>query len=262
MTNKQKTLLILLTTVLTAGLLAPSFAQGPREQSDDWQWVLTPYFWLAGMDGDVTVKGNKSSVDEDFSDLVEKLDFAAMGRVEAWKNNFGITSDMVYMSLEDDFKTPGPDIDVTLEQFIWDLGASVMLSESPLGSSGVSKITFEAMGGGRYVYIEPAVDFRPGPKFDKSLEYFEPFFGGRIRVRINEKWLVAVRGDIGGFDIGDSSDLTWNLVVAADLALSERTSLVFGYKIMDINVDKGSGPTKNELDMQISGPAIGVAIHL
>jgi hypothetical protein len=261
-TRKQKTVVTLLTALVVGTLLAPAFAQPPREQSDDWQYVLTPFFWFAGADGEIKAKGTTSDIDQDFSDIIEVVNIACFGRFEAWKGNIGITANLEYIDLEEDKDTPIGNVEGSMTTFFSELGVSVLLSESPLGSNDSSKLTFEAMGGGRYAYFETGVDITPGPNASKDYSYIEPFIGGRVRLQANENWGFAVRGDIGGFGVGDASELTWTLIAGADLALSETTSLVFGYKILDIEFEKGSGASKRELDLQMSGPAIGLAINL
>ena len=58
------------------GLASPAVAQ-----AGDWQYELTPYLFAAGMKGDVQ-SGTlpKVTTDVSFSDILDVLDFGAMGR--------------------------------------------------------------------------------------------------------------------------------------------------------------------------------------
>ena len=63
------------------------------------------------------------------------------------------------------------------------------------------------------------------------------------------------RADIGGFDIG--SDLSWQLAGYLSFQASDATSIVVGYRLLDIEYDEGSGADRFELDAQLRGPVIG-----
>ena len=68
-----------------------------------------------------------------------------------------------------------------------------------------------------------------------------------------------VRGDVGGFGVG--SELTWNAALHLAHQLSEGVSLGFGYHVMDVDFEDGSGLSKFTYDVQIHGPQIGVGFH-
>ena len=42
--------------------------------SDDWRVTLSPYSWLLAAEGDATVRGVKAEIDQDFSDILKKID--------------------------------------------------------------------------------------------------------------------------------------------------------------------------------------------
>jgi len=68
------------------GLCAPITAPAAEDQAGRWQYELVPYFWAAGMKGDVQSGPlPKTSVDVDFSEIWDNLDFGAMGAFEARK---------------------------------------------------------------------------------------------------------------------------------------------------------------------------------
>ncbi len=66
---------------------------------DDWEFVVAPYLWMAGMIGDVTVKGTDSEVDAGFSDILDSLDAAFLGYIEARKGKWGFYTDASYLKL-------------------------------------------------------------------------------------------------------------------------------------------------------------------
>ncbi len=82
----------------------------------------------------------------------------------------------------------------------------------------------------------------------------DPIIGGRFHMSLSERWLLTLRGDIGGFGVG--SDLTWNVAARLGYRLSERTTLAFGYRHLDIDYDSG----KLELDAEFSGTFLGMSL--
>lgn len=89
----------------------------------------------------------------------------------------------------------------------------------------------------------------------------EPFFGGRIIWDITDKFAVVVRRDIGGFEIGSGSDLTWNLILGIDYQLTEKLNFKFGYRLLDIDYSRGSGNEELGVDAQMRGPIFGLTIN-
>ncbi|MGE0723391.1 MAG: hypothetical protein AB7O45_03400, partial [Alphaproteobacteria bacterium] len=61
--------------LIAAGLVAGGSPNPAAAQQDGWVVNLTPYLWMQGMSGDMTVRGRKASVDDNFFDLLDKSDF-------------------------------------------------------------------------------------------------------------------------------------------------------------------------------------------
>ncbi len=86
----------------------------------------------------------------------------------------------------------------------------------------------------------------------------DPLLGARVRRALNDRWQAHLRGDIGGFGVG--SDFTWNLEVDASVRVTERLSLIFGYRVLNIDYDEGVGLQRFLFDAGISGPRFGMAL--
>ncbi len=96
------------------------------KNSNQWNVEFTPYFWMAEIDGDATLRGRTGPVEASFSDLLDKLDIAFMGRLEAWKGEWGLFLDGLYMDLGAEFSTPqgliSADVDVKMTILEFGLG--------------------------------------------------------------------------------------------------------------------------------------------
>ncbi len=241
--------------------------------SNKWNIELTPYFWVAELDGDATLRGRTGQVDVSFSDLLDNLDIAFMGRLEAWKGKWGLFMEALYMDLGAEFSTPqglvSADIDVKMA--ILEFGLGYHLWETQVGKEGSQKLSFDLLGGVRYINLEGEVDIRTGGPlsglglaigrtFGRRQEWVDPIIGGRLRWNIDDKLAAAVRFDFGGFDIGEGSNLTWNLVAGIDYKLKENMSLKAGYRIFDLDYDSGSGNKEFGIDAQFKGPIFGLTM--
>ena len=70
------------------------YSMDELDNSNKWNIELTPYFWAAELKGDATLRGRTGPVEVGFSDLLDNLDIAFMGRLEAWKGEWG---DLTFM---------------------------------------------------------------------------------------------------------------------------------------------------------------------
>jgi opacity protein-like surface antigen len=69
------------------------------------------------------------------------------------------------------------------------------------------------------------------------------------------------RGDIGGFGMGTSSTLAWNVIAGLSWQTTEHLSLVAGYRDFDINAAQGSGTTRFGIHAKMQGPFIAFALQ-
>jgi hypothetical protein len=251
-----KSELLLLTAVLaTVGLTSHAGAQ--EAKSEEWEFYLTPYLWMSSIEGDISVAGKSYPMDMSFSDILDQLDLAFMGRFEAWKKPWGFSVDALYMNLEDEIQRPLVKVEPKTESLIADFGVSRWLGEVPLGQGdNPATMSFELIGGARYSYLKTGVDITPGARLRRSSDWLEPFVGGRIRLRASDKWAFVVRGDAGGFGIGSASELTWNVALVIHYQWLSNLSLQLGYRIMGLDVEHGPA----ELDAEFHGPGLGATV--
>ncbi len=267
---------------------APASETFESDAGSDFEIILMPYIWAASVDGDITVKGITADVDLDFHDALELLTIGAMGRGEVWwKGRVGLTTDLLYMDLEDDFDvTVGTrlanrpigrllerrgidlprdiDIDVFFRQVVWEFGAGVRPLDLSFGGADdeVFRTFFDVLGGGRYWFFKTRVEIDPPDARESvSLDWVEPYVGGRIGLGLFNRVTVAVRGDAGGFGVGSGSDLTWNLVAGVDVRLFGGASASLGYRILDLDYSRGSGDDRREAELQLTGPILGFGLR-
>jgi hypothetical protein len=288
MKGRGKSLWIISAAVLALVASTPwAWAQGQGAAAqmtggeyDDWNYGFELRSWLTMFSGDVTARGNDTSVDIDFGDLMHLLDelqFIFDGHVEVKKGPFGLILDGFYVNLEDqsglDFAVPvlvppigtveiplKAKLDV-LSEIAYVEGAfayDIWTSSSWRGGWPVWRL--EALAGGRYYYLRTRIEADlTGPRgttvpfeLDGSRDWVDPIVGGRFSWRPAEGWLVGLRSDFGGFTIG--SDFAWNVEATVEYQLANWLYVDAGYRALYADYEQGSF----KYDVWTHGPWIGI----
>ena len=64
-------------TAMMMPLWVPTvFAEEKPHDNSDWEFQVAPYMWFLSASGDVTVKGQESDLDLEFSDIWDELNIA------------------------------------------------------------------------------------------------------------------------------------------------------------------------------------------
>src|SRR5262249_764966 len=95
---------------------------------------------------------------------------------------------------------------------------------------------------------------------EKSVSWFDPLVGARIRHQFAPTWNFVLSGDVGGFGAG--SKFSWQaLALLEHENCRSRTvtwSGMLGYKALFIDYSQGRGVTLYNYDMTMHGPIFGV----
>lgn len=228
-----------------AGLLTGLGPLGPAQAADEWEVTVTPYLWASGMKGE-TQDGRlpKTSVDMDFSDIMDTLDFGLMGQLEARKNRWGVFVDAIYMKLSDSAEAspvvPGGSPDLHAKAKIKQATLAAALTYRAL--EGASPV--DLFGGVRYTKLDVDAELDASVfggavglqlNRDATKDWFDPYIGVRAQRRLNDKWTLVGYGDVGGFGVG--SDFTWQASLGANYDLSKTASVTFGYRYFSVDYD-------------------------
>lgn len=214
----------------------------------EWKHRLTPYLMGASLEGTVGAAGQEVDVDLSASDLLSNLEFGFMINYRAETDRFSIGFDGLYTGLGATLESPSAEVDV--DQYMIEVTGGYRAAPP-----------VEILAGIRYNRLSNAIDFR-GPlatQVSASKDWVDPIVGARFTAPLSAKWSFRGRADIGGFGIG--SDLTWQLGGYLDVRLSPRSSLQFGYRLLDTDYESGSGLSRFKYDTLVSGPAFGLSLH-
>lgn len=230
-----------------------------------WSFRVMPYLWSLQADGDLTVRGVTTDLDVSMGTFlnlfVNQINWAALGQIEATNGKVGLLFNGVYADLQpakqiprlafsSDLRLAVLDCDVTYELE----GLSCRLGE---GSR------FEVLAGVRYYSLSAGITVT-GPRGNTASDsgtedWLDPIVGARMRVPLRPCLTGTLRGDVGGFGIGEASRFSWNIEANLEYRLSQSCSLFAGYRWLDVDYTSGSGNRRFALDANLNGPVLGFA---
>ncbi|MGH7679718.1 MAG: hypothetical protein ACRENU_14710 [Gemmatimonadaceae bacterium] len=238
--------------LLAALALRPASAQ--QSMTPHWTFAVTPYFWAAGIDGDVASFGLPViSVDASFSDIFDALDFGMMAAAEARYDVYSFFGDFMYTKISGAKGTPrgvvAQRVEVGSEMFAGLLGGGYSLWK---GTSG-------------------HIDFAAGLRL-WSVDNDIAITGGVLDGRSESDgatWMDGVggfRGTYGSYKAfltgwalvgAGGAELEWDLALAPGFRFSDTFSVALGYRVLGIDYEHDGFV----LDVREHGPILGVGIR-
>ena len=230
----------------------PTAARNVPGKEQTWEFNVTPYLWLMGMDGDLRVDDTTVDIDVGFSDLEDNINWGLMFQAEAWKGKLGFYVNPVISQLEVEAESAGGDVDVTTTMYLTDFGVYYrFLGERT--KEGRLRIA-DASIGGRYFYLDNEIDFPVIADVDGSTDFIDLTVGGRYGMEVTDRLGFFLQGDIGGFDLGSSSQFAWNAIGLVFWNVGKHGRLLAGYRYLYADRDKGGS---TGVEMAFEGPLLG-----
>lgn len=128
--------------------------------NDGWTFAVSPYFWGAGISGDVGQFGLPAVyLESDFGDILKDLDFGFMAVGEARHDRFSIFGDVIYNKVSSGASTPlgivAGRVDSTSETFAGVVGAGYAVFQE--GRSNI-----DVVAGARVWHASTEISFSGG----------------------------------------------------------------------------------------------------
>lgn len=234
----QRIGLFAVVAMVMAGTPAPAVAQ---PTPDEWNVLVAPYLMGAAMSGATTVRGVDVDVDLSASDIFSNLQFGAMGVVVARKGVWGFGSDLIWMALG----TTVRDTNVDFNQ-----GAFAFYGLRQIGPA--ADVTF----GLRVNTLQGELTFK-GPDVTRNQDktWVDPIAGVTLRTPADHRAQLRLYTEVGGFGAG--SDFTWQVFPSVSFRLSQKASLDFGYRWLDVDYATGERNEQFRYDVLTQGPVFG-----
>lgn len=227
-------------------LIALMSAIPATAQDDSWKIEVTPYVWMAALEGDVTAGPLSVPLDVSFGDVLEDLEIAFIGHLEAHNDQWAVFTDVVYLELG----RAQRNLDFDVTQLILEGGVGYRLSDS-----------FEAIAGVRYWNLDTRVGrvIDPMLELESEKDWVDPIVGGRFLVPLSDKWALGLRGDLGGFGAG--SEFSWNVAAFFNWQVSESVSLLGGYRALGVDYEDSDSAVAFKYDTTTHGPGIAASFQ-
>jgi hypothetical protein len=237
---------------------------------EGWTFDAGLYGWLTATSGTIDVRGQQTSINSSFADLVQRSDslIGIMGHAEAHKDQFSGILDFVYADIGYKPSTVGPfGAKATSKLTIIDATGAYRFGRWPLGLGSDTSFAVEGLAGLRYNSVGGSLDFQSAggvqpPNVSQSKDWIDPIIGTRLSATLSESWAASLRGDIGGFGVG--SDFTWQaaLVISYSFKLFDAdASADFGYRALSWRFSNGGGSQEFKWSANFHGPVIGLMFH-
>lgn len=252
-----------LSAALAVAMAVGFLLGGHSAAAQDREWIVVPYLWGADTSLDLLVMDDPVyEGDLDFSDLVDKLDFAFQLHVETRKDRLGLLLDFTYLDTSDGFTssaTPLPGdtrVDTSADLTILEVGGFYRPSGDAYG--------WDLLLGARAIDVNAELTLTPpapltSRQLDGSKSLTDGFAGLRYVGSIGDNWFVTLRGDAGA----GGSDLSLNLVAlfGYQFGANGQYSVLAGYRHFDLEFEDSNDGVPVEVDMTMSGPQLGFAFR-
>jgi hypothetical protein len=221
------------------------------DKSEQWKSFLSIYGWLPAINGDLKAKGVEADLDVSYSDILSKLNFAFFAHYEGFKGHWGIMLDGLYAYLEAEKEQPGGAVpgrrQIKFRQSLIELAVPYRLTWNP--------VVADVFIGGRFNYLYAEIGIPSlAVKKDDNLAFVDPIVGGRVFIPLAKNWYLGLRGDIGGFGIGNASDLALNGNAFVNWQVTPLISVQGGYRALYMKYNEGD----NEYKGTQHGPWLGI----
>jgi hypothetical protein len=197
--------------VMAADAYSPMTPQAQQAETEEgWTFAFAPYFWAAGLSGDVAQFGLPTvEVDSSFSDILDQLDFGAMAIGEARYDRYSIFGDVMYSKISGSAGTPrgivASSVEVTSETFVGLLGVGYSIIDD-------NSARLDVVAGARVWSVDTDLSFSGG-----ILDGVSQSDGAT--------WVDAMAGFRGNYAITPEIYLTgWGLIGAGQADLDWGTS--------------------------------------
>lgn len=222
--------------------------------ADEPTHTLVLYGLGIGIGGEASVGPLSTDIDVPLSEVLDHLELAAMGAYRFQSDQWSFQADAIFASLagEQEGQAGLTRTTLDLDQLILGVDAGYRMTEH-----------LELVFGARYWDVDPTIKVHSNVGAGGVIatakggnSWVDPLVGLRVAAPLSDNWTFVLRGDVGGFGVG--SDFAWHATAQVDWKTSDHFTMIFGYRIFDVDFEDRGDAGLSNLDMQQSGFALGV----
>lgn len=235
--------------LLAAGGASYGAEKVQASAQDGWTFEITPYAWLAGIDGTIRVRGKEADFSQSFSDLLDKVDAAGSLMAIAENDRCQFFAQGDYFGISEDAKTKGGvPASAESDSVLLTVGAGYTF-DGPIEGS-----TIAVHGGLRYARLDNKVTVG-GASASDTRDIYNAVVMLRPSMPITAKLRFNPTLNIGAGD----SDLTYELQPELQYNFTDDVAGRFGYRRVYF---KEEFSNDSEIDVTFSGFIIGLGLTL
>jgi hypothetical protein len=227
---------------------------GSAAAQEAWDYQGTLYGWFPGVTTTVETPFGEVEGEVSFDEILETLDMAFLGAIEARKGRVSLVADLQFFDVGVEAEPPGlPFSEAEIDSQMTLLGAYATYAV-------IDQADLRVDVGGGLRYVDAAIDTHlvgqgttPDASFSRDGGWTDAIIAARVRRQFNERWHGVAYADVGGFGIEDSSDLTWQAFVGGGYRINQTWSASAGYRHLVIEREFRSAP----VTVEVSGPFMG-----
>lgn len=242
------------------GAAAVLIGAGSAEAQDVWEFNITPYVWMAGIEGDVAPASGlpTNSVSLSFGDLLENLEYGAFLFASARRNDWVLFFDGSTVKVDSTEKVGSPDVD--------SVGLSSTTSNMTIAAGRTVARTevyrVDVYAGARFWWLDNEFTINASEaagsgkaKISSDASWSDPLVGVAGAYDLNDKWSLYGQADIGGFGAG--SELQWSFLAGATYAINDTISLAGAWRALSVDYRKDG----TVYDVTQTGPILGLTFR-
>lgn len=243
-------------------LICPPMASAEDGEAGNlWQHGVYVYLWGAGVSGNTN---SGSGADVSFRDLLDNLEFGAMGAYRARKGKWSVLADVIYLDVSNNTKLElGGDlvkvpaeVDIDLTSWVVHAGGAYNFYENDRGTqAGLTLgLRYLDMSTDILVAFETRIpELDPRIAISASEGVLDIFAGLHGTVALGERWYIPWAANLGTGD----SDFSWAALAGVGYRASPRWNVLLTYRHQVWEFDD----TVIIDDLEFSGPMLGAAFH-
>ncbi|WP_157973530.1 hypothetical protein [Tropicimonas sp. IMCC34043] len=247
-------------TFVFGASLAAGSAGGAAQAQSDWEFTVTPYGWLAGLDGDLGALPGLPSQDVSlsFGDILDDLDYGVFLFASARNGPWVLFFDGSAVQTTSTEGIGGAVVDsIEVRSRTSNLAFAVGRT---IARSDMHNI--DAYVGVRAWWLdnEFTVKTQPATGLGKIREnsdasWVDPLIGIAGQYTVTDRWNLFGSAEVGGFGVG--ADLEWSLMAGATYSYNERFGLTVGWRYLAVDYEEDG----LVFDVSQTGPLIGATFR-
>jgi hypothetical protein len=241
---------------IAADVVSPVTPEAQTVTKEGWTFTFAPYFWAAGISGDVASFGlPEVHIDADFSDIFQNLDFGAMAIGETRYDRHSFFGDLIYVKISGSSGTPkgivAESVDMSSQTFAGLFGAGYSLLDDSSGR-------FDVVAGARVWSVDTDISLSgrilDGASASDGATWVDAMAGLKGNYSITPQVYLTGWGLVGA----GAADIDWDVAAAIGYRFNDSISAVAGYRALGVDYDNDDGFV---FDVVQQGPILGVVMR-